>query len=664
MGISLKSVKKGYLAPTILVTSGLGMFLVWLRQSNYGADISPDSVLYISLAESLARGEGFISWDGSVSVTNLFPLTLATVISLGVIDKFSAAEYLNIVVYGLSIFVLMIWIYSKIKSRFIVLYMGTVCAISSLLGNGHARVLIEPLLGLFIITSIFALDRFLASNTRNKGYWIILTAVSGTLSFLAHPIGIYVIISTLIILAINRTFVIAKMKYTVIYLTVTMSTVGVYLLLNFVRVGHFFSTRYNLPFSHLSSIDFLTSGLAKWIFGDIGFDYLETVSENFDINNILARIVIFAILVAFLIFFWLRLQGGKGLVEFREIATPVAFILVYIFVLYISLAISGRAGPIRERYLLPIYMPYLLIFAVVLDQFLSKIRHKIYMIFIVGSMSLWLISDAITNYNDIKEWQDYGFGYLSRDWTDSETINYFNSNPVAGFIYSNQIRSIYVNSRIPDKDGMYLRRLLTTLPENDAILWTTDRTQNVNLQNVDMHVVWFNNGKVHNIQFHYDLMALIASQNLEVVVVLEDGIVLRRNKEFLQYFEDLETTILGAILKDARLLSSNTMFDLYFDDKRIIYVSTLCANTDTESRLFLHIYPENHADRRNRGLDFNNYDFSFSREGFFWGKNCAVIRNLPDYDIEKVRTGQFSANEGELWVEEFRSELLYQQRIS
>ena len=55
-------------------------------------------------------------------------------------------------------------------------------------------------------------------------------------------------------------------------------------------------------------------------------------------------------------------------------------------------------------------------------------------------------------------------------------------------------------------------------------------------------------------------------------------------------------------------------------------------------------------------MDFNNYDFSFSLEGFFWGERCAVIHNLPDYDIKAIRTGQYT-NEGELWGEEFQTRI-------
>ena len=642
----LKTVRTGYLASVTLVTSGLGMFLVWLRQLNYGANISPDSTLYISLAESLAKGEGFRSWDGDASAANLFPVALSIIISLGVIDKLSAAVYLNIAAFGLSIFVLIVWLSFKTKSRFIILYIGTICAISPSLGHEHARILTEPLSTLLVVTSLFALDRFLDST---KEHWIILAAISASLEFLTHPIGTFLIIATLIILATCLPS--SKIKYMAIYLSIVTPAVGVYLLNNLLRIGRLIRPQYDLPFNHLSSIDTLTYEAIEWMFGILS-DYLETISETFGINNILVRVVILVVLVA-LGSLGLRLQNKRGSIEFRRLDILLVFILIYIFCMYISLAISGRSGPVRARYLIPIYTPYLVIIAVILDRILSNWR-KVYIIPVAGFMGLLLISNAIISYNDIKEWQNHGFGYLSEDWIDSETIDYLNSDPVTGLIYSNQIRAVYINSRLSDSDETYFRQLPSQLSRNDFTLTITDDTQNIDLQNIDMYVVWFSDGKAYkSVPLDYDLTSLVASQNLEVIAILEDGIVFRRNQGLSLYFEDLEAAILEAILKDAWLIFSQHYVDLYFDGERLTYVSTKCDGMDVGGRFFLHVYPGGRADK-NSDLDFNNYDFSFSHERILWGESCAAIRNLPDYDIKMIRTGQFIAREGQTWVEEFR----------
>ena len=53
----------------------LGVILVFLSTSRYGAGLSPDSVGYISIARNLITGAGFTSYDGSPLIVQppLFP---------------------------------------------------------------------------------------------------------------------------------------------------------------------------------------------------------------------------------------------------------------------------------------------------------------------------------------------------------------------------------------------------------------------------------------------------------------------------------------------------------------------------------------------------------------------------------------------------------------
>ncbi len=46
-------------------------------------------------------------------------------------------------------------------------------------------------------------------------------------------------------------------------------------------------------------------------------------------------------------------------------------------------------------------------------------------------------------------------------------------------------------------------------------------------------------------------------------------------------------------------------------------------------------------------------DFYFDPYGFADDGRCVATRRLPDYDIARIRTGQFTA-EGQLWKGEHR----------
>ena len=96
-------------------------------------------------------------------------------------------------------------------------------------------------------------------------------------------------------------------------------------------------------------------------------------------------------------------------------------------------------------------------------------------------------------------------------------------------------------------------------------------------------------------------------------------------------------------------------FDLYLRGESLAYLKEPCAEGDTDARFFLHIIPTDladlPADRRERG--FANLDFHFADHGAYAGDICVAERELPDYPIERIRTGQHISGEGAIWRAEF-----------
>ena len=97
-------------------------------------------------------------------------------------------------------------------------------------------------------------------------------------------------------------------------------------------------------------------------------------------------------------------------------------------------------------------------------------------------------------------------------------------------------------------------------------------------------------------------------------------------------------------------------FDVYLrGNDGLVYIKENCAVGDADARFFLHIFPtdpvELPSDRREHG--FANLDFQFADHGAYAGDKCVVTRELPDYAIERVRTGQFVIGGDRLWGAEF-----------
>ena len=112
---------------------------------------------------------------------------------------------------------------------------------------------------------------------------------------------------------------------------------------------------------------------------------------------------------------------------------------------------------------------------------------------------------------------------------------------------------------------------------------------------------------------------------------------------------------------DSRVLESiedtepviRSRFDVYYADNRLIYTKEQCTEEDVTTTFFLHVIPADPADLGNPSFSFNNLDFVFTHSYSHYGLDdgrCVTIRRLPNYAIERIRTGQFFiGEEGSLW---------------
>ena len=83
-----------------------------------------------------------------------------------------------------------------------------------------------------------------------------------------------------------------------------------------------------------------------------------------------------------------------------------------------------------------------------------------------------------------------------------------------------------------------------------------------------------------------------------------------------------------------------SLYDVYLDGRTLTYVRRQCAKDDAAKRFILHVFPVDKSVIG--GNELHNMDFSFI-EGKDWyvGESCVVSRELPDYAIASIRTGQY-----------------------
>ena len=110
----------------------LAALLTLLRGSAYGAGFRQDSSSYLSVAQNLLAGNGFTTWNGDVYYgCPLFPAVLAFTGLFG-LDAVEAAGYVNTAAFGLTVFVTVMWLHSRVHSRFLAVWAGCACVFLSI----------------------------------------------------------------------------------------------------------------------------------------------------------------------------------------------------------------------------------------------------------------------------------------------------------------------------------------------------------------------------------------------------------------------------------------------------------------------------------------------------------------------------------------------------
>lgn len=99
----------------------------------------------------------------------------------------------------------------------------------------------------------------------------------------------------------------------------------------------------------------------------------------------------------------------------------------------------------------------------------------------------------------------------------------------------------------------------------------------------------------------------------------------------------------------------HSRWDIYVYKGKLVYTKEACSREDIDLPIFLHIDPVDKADLpdydKQRGFD--NLGFHFADGGFWDGKSCIIVRRLPDYNISRIRTGQYISENTSWWEGEY-----------
>lgn len=153
-----------------------GVFIAALVTSNYGPGVSADGTKYLSIAENLLNGKGFVDHTGRPLLwwPPLYPLAIAGVSRLTGLDVLFAGGWLNIIAFAVNIFLHGALVYYAFPDRPLYQYLGGLFVVSSDMAlRIHANISSEPLFVTFSMIFLLASADYVQTPSRRALWWMI-----------------------------------------------------------------------------------------------------------------------------------------------------------------------------------------------------------------------------------------------------------------------------------------------------------------------------------------------------------------------------------------------------------------------------------------------------------------------------------------------------------
>lgn len=604
------------LAPPILGV--LGAALVLLRQADYGVGLTWDSASYLSAARSLVAGDGLVIWNGSrYAAVPLFPYLLAAAELFG-IDAAAAARYLNAAAFGLTVFTVAVWLQRHV-SVLLAVWAGCACALLPALVSAAAYAWTDTVFVLCAVVSLALLDRFLGRPATTT---LLLAAAAAAAACLTRYVGATLLgAGALMLLLRPGAGLRTRIRDAALWSAVSLAPVGVWAARNLLVMGSPFGIFFANGFSGLISLHRATGEFARWLFGSMGFEALSgalVIVTGIDLagSATAAAVAVKAALLAApaLGAGYALARRRPGFLRRRRAVLTVPLVFAAAYALYMAVFLPLADGVLRVRYLLPLFPPLLVAATVVLDELAaSKKTGAAVPVVLAIVISVWLAQQAGAVYRDTRAWLNYGAGYTSRGWIESDVLRYLRANRLDGPVWTSEPPLLYFFTE--------LRRVWTI---SGSLAGLTESLANRDPAEAVYLVLLERSFRIRGYDYEVDDVA--ALPGVELVAALDDGAIFRS----------------GAAAED-RVVRAH--FDIYRYGDALAYFKQPCTADDVMPRFFLRVTPVEHAAFAR--------DFSFAEHGYLLDGRCLAVVALPDYEIARLSTGQYVPGTGNLWEAAF-----------
>jgi hypothetical protein len=200
------------------------------------------------------------------------------------------------------------------------------------------------------------------------------------------------------------------------------------------------------------------------------------------------------------------------------------FIIVYMCAIIYS-AMNSLLGSFEGRYLSPIYIPMVMLFAfssIKLYALTRKYMRYAVVLVLALSTCIWLYTGFARTYFMTQHLYYYGFGFGNAAWKNSQTIAWLKYTKLDGNIYTNDTNALYL---FADISSCLSPAKLENLPKNSAKIRQDemDKFKSRLISGKQTYLIWFAR---HCRTYLYEPHQLQQFCNMRLVAQLNDGYVI------------------------------------------------------------------------------------------------------------------------------------------
>jgi len=415
-----------------------GFFIILFFTRNSGIGISPDSIVYLSVARNMVANGAFVDYNLQplVDFPVLFPFFLSVSSFITRIDPVAFAPYLNGIIFASCIFLTAYLIdLSELKTSIYKYILMFCLTFSPALIDIYTMLWSETLFIVFTLFFFIAVHKYQSSRSL---HWLLYCAVIAGLAAVTRYAGITVIATGMLLLFFDPSLHLRKKVLHFILFTVVSNA---FLVANLVRnsmiTGLMTGPRESGITSLFTNITFYTNVVCSW---------LSITTQQLSFCTLLV-VTLFIIMV--ILFLHSAVMNNKYATVpniFR------AFFIVYT-VFIIGISTLSHFEQINNRLLSPLVIPLMVILTYWIPGYLAHLKgktHTIAVIFLSLIVFCFELVQLQQLYKEYKEDSTYGIpGYTDLSWQKSDIVRFLKSHPGAlnkkYSIYSNAHEAAYFN---------------------------------------------------------------------------------------------------------------------------------------------------------------------------------------------------------------------------